>query len=217
MKIKIVGIFVCMLLITTVVPLTVIAGDENNPEIVDEENDCFGALITHPMRLKLLQIFGILPIDSYDFIDIVSAWFFENSNEPEYLYAAVKLKDLTVIDQDAIYSVSWSFKGRGYVAGSHISNNGERTSCQVGLLTWINRDNNAAEVTYDFEKNIVTFKFSKEYIGNPNPGDVLTKTNAWTALRLNLEPLTLLFGSGELVKDSAPNNNTYGKDYIIQY
>jgi hypothetical protein len=217
MKRKIVGLFICMLMITTVIPLTAMAGDENDPEIIDEENDCFGPLITLPFQLKFLQIFGILPIDSFDFIDIVSAWFYENSNEPDYLYAAVKLKDLIVIKQDAIYTASWFCNGRGYVVGSHISNNGERTSCQVGLLTWINRDNHAAEATYDFEKNIVTFKFSKEYIGNPNPGDVLTKTSAWTGLRLNLEPLTLLFGSGELAKDGAPNNATSGKDYVIQY
>lgn len=206
-----------MLLITTILPITARAGDENNPEIVDEENDCFGPLVEHPTRLKVLQMFRILPIDSYDFIDIVSAWFYENSNEPEYLYAAVKLKDLTVVDQDAMYSVSWSYNGKDYVVGSHLWGNGENTYCMVGVLRWLSIGYKAAEATYDFEKNIVTFKFSKEYIGNPNPGDVLTKTNAWNALRLNFEPLTLLFGDGELVKDYAPNNGVYGEDYIIQY
>jgi hypothetical protein len=196
----------------------VIAGDENNPEIVDEENDCFGTLIMHPSRLTLLHALGVLKIDSYDCIDIVSAWFYENSNEPEYLYAALKLKDLEIIDQRAIYSVHWYYKGLEYSVGSHIYYNGQKIGCSVGLTTWVNWNwnNHPAEVTYDFEKNIVTFKFSKEFIGNPSPGDVLIKTSAWTALRLNFEVLTLLVSSGELVKDSAPNN-AFGKDYVIQY
>ena len=214
---KIIGIFVCMLLITTILPMTVMAGDENNPEIVDEENDCSGPLVIHPMRLKVLQIFGILPIDSFDCFDLVSAWFYENSNEPEYLYAAVKLKDLSAVDQDALYSVSWSYKGKDYVVGSHLWQNGEKTSCIVGISRWLTIGYKTAEATYDFEKNIVTFKFSKENIGNPNPGDIITQTYAGSGLRLNFQPLTLLFGSGELVRDSAPKTGTYGKDYIIQY
>lgn len=217
MKIKIVGLSICMLLITNVIACTAMAGDENNPEIVDEENDCFGPLVTHPLRLKFLQLFGILPIDSFACFDIVSAWFYEDSNEPDYLYAAVKLKDLTVIDQVAIYSLFWAYEGKDYVVGSHIWQNGEKTSCLVGLSRWLTIGYKPAEVMYNFETNIVTLKFSKEFIGNPNPGDVLTHTLAWAGLRFNFEPLTLLFGSGELVKDGAPNNRTYGKDYSIQY
>ena len=217
MKKKIIGLFVCMLLATTILSITAMAGDENNHEIVDEENDCSGPLVTHPIRLKVFQIFGILPIDSFDCFDIVSAWFYEDSAEPEYLYAALKLKDLTVVDQDALYSVSWSYMGKDYVVGSYLWQNGEETYCIVGISRWLSIGYKTAEATYDFEKNIVTFKFSKEYIGNPSPGDVITHTFAGSGLRLNFEPLTLLFGSGELVRDRAPNTKTYGKDYIIQY
>lgn len=48
MRRKIIGIFVCMLLMITIVPFTGMAGDENNPKIVDYENDCLGSLIKHP-------------------------------------------------------------------------------------------------------------------------------------------------------------------------
>jgi hypothetical protein len=42
MKIKIVGVFVCMLLLmTTIIPMTVIAGDEEHPEITDTVGDAF--------------------------------------------------------------------------------------------------------------------------------------------------------------------------------
>lgn len=39
MKTKIVGLFVCMLLITTILPITALAGDEENPEITDTVGD----------------------------------------------------------------------------------------------------------------------------------------------------------------------------------
>ena len=42
MKRKIVGMFVCMLLITTILPVTVMAGDEQHPEIKDIAGDAFG-------------------------------------------------------------------------------------------------------------------------------------------------------------------------------
>jgi hypothetical protein len=46
-----------MLLVTTILPITVMAGDEQNPEIQDTpENDVF------------------------PYLDIISAWFFEKSD-----------------------------------------------------------------------------------------------------------------------------------------
>jgi hypothetical protein len=60
----------------------------------------------------------------------------------------------------------------------------------------------------------------KKFIGDPQPGDLLIRTFAWTALRFNFEPLSLLFSDGELVKDAAPfieNNSDYGRNYQIVY
>jgi len=39
MKNKIVGFFMCMLLITTILPISVMAGDETDPEISDTTGD----------------------------------------------------------------------------------------------------------------------------------------------------------------------------------
>jgi hypothetical protein len=65
MKKKIVGIFICTLLITTILPITgtILAGDEEDPEIVDEPDD-----------------------DVFDYLDIISAWFYEKEEEPDYLF-----------------------------------------------------------------------------------------------------------------------------------
>ena len=52
MKKKIIGLYVCMLLMTTIVPLSGMASNENNPESVDYENDYLGSLINHPFLVN---------------------------------------------------------------------------------------------------------------------------------------------------------------------
>ena len=220
MKRKIIGIILCMLLIATIFPIsgTVIAGDEENPEIEDEKNDYFGALVEFPDRLRTIIALRLLDLPSFDFIDIDSAWLYEDENEPEYLYAAVKLNDLEFVRHRAIYSVHWTFNGVNYGVGSHAVANGERVSYFAGVDR--SRDLHEVNGNYNIEDNIVTFKFNKEFIGDPRPGDVLTNTWAWTALRFTNELITLFFSDGELVKDAAPfieNNDDYGMDYVIRY
>ena len=224
MKRKIIGIFVCTLLIATMLPITgtVIAGSEEDPEIIDNEDDWFGSFIDHPIKYQIFHAIGLLTMESYDFLDIKSAWFYEQSDEPEYLFASIKLNDLEVISQRAVYTIHWTFNGIKYAIGSHIYNNGLNSSCLVGLdkhFSIFSKFKNA-ESYYDFENDIITFKFKKEYAGDLQQGDILTNTWAWTALRFNYEPMTILFSNGELVKDAAPfieSNNDYGKEYIIQY
>jgi len=74
MKKKIIGIFVCTLLIATILPITgtVIAGSEEDPEIDDEVPDT-----------------GV-----FDYLDIISAWFFEKGDEPEYLFTQIVLNNI---------------------------------------------------------------------------------------------------------------------------
>jgi hypothetical protein len=209
-----------MLLITTILPITALAGDENDPEITDNLNDQFGALVEHPNRIRTRIALTLLQMDFFDFIDIDSAWFYENEVEPNYLYAALKLKDLSVNPQRAIYTIHWKCNGVPYAVWSHLYNNGQNYTGSVGVDKRFNFRWHDAEVTYDFNSSIVTFKMDKKYIGNPQPGDLLIRTFAWTALRFNFEPLCLFFSDGELVKDCAPfieSNEDYGRNYEILY
>jgi hypothetical protein len=161
-------------------------------------------------------------MDSYNFLDIKSAWFYEESDEPDYLFASIKLNDLEEISQRAVYSIHWKFNDVKYAVGSHIYNNGLNISSFIGFDKHFGifckfKD---AECNYDFENDIITFKIKKEYAGNLQKGDILTNTWAWTALRFNYEPMTILFSNGELVKDAAPfieSSKDYGRDYTIQY
>src|SRR5512136_2939638 len=133
MKKKIIGLFVCMLLVTTLLPITAMAGDENDPEITDNLKDQFGALVEHPNRIRTRIALVLLQLDSFDFMDIDSAWFYEKEQEPDFLYTTLKLKDLQLIPQDVIYTVRWTVNGEKYCVVSHIYNNGHNISCNVAF------------------------------------------------------------------------------------
>jgi len=222
MRKKIPSFLICMLFIFTVISINVFAGSEEDPEITDVEDDVFGSFIKHPIRYQLFHAIGILKMDNFDFLDIKSAWFYEESDEPEYLFASIKLNDLNLVSQRVVYSIHWKLDGVRYAVGSHLYNDGLNSSCSVGFDRHFSLFSNfkPAEVFYDFDNDIVSFKFKKEYAGDLEVGDIITDTWAWAALRFNYEPMTILFSDGELVKDAAPfieDDDDYGKDYVIQY
>lgn len=215
-------IFIIAISLLFISSFKVLAGDINDPEIIDEEDDCFGSFIDHPIRFQIFRSIGLLTMDSYNFMDIKSAWFFEKSDEPDYLFASLKINDLDVISQRAVYTIHWTYNGVRYAVGSHIYNNGMNSSSKIGFDRHFSIfcKFKEAESKYDFENDIITFKFRKDFAGNLQKGDILTKTYAWTALRFNFEPLTILFSDGELVKDAAPfieSSQDYGRDYVIKY
>jgi hypothetical protein len=215
-----IGIF--MLFTTMVFPLigTVFAGSEENPEITDNYDDHFGVLIRYPSRIRTFIALKLLNIKSFEFIDIDSAWFYEKELEPQFIYTAIKLKDLEPVYPRAIYSLHWVFNNKPYAVACHLYDNAENSASFVGRDTHFNRKWEEAEVSYDFNNNFIILKINKIHIGNPQPGERLTQTNAWTALRFQYEPFCLFFGDGELVKDGAPfieDHLDFGKDYIIQY
>ena len=214
---KIIGIILCMLLFTTTFSIKVIAGDEQNPEIVDETNDLFGIFTRNTKILNFFTKLNIFKIETFDFMDITSAWFYENPDKPDYLYTAIKLKNLDFINQRTIYAMHWEFEGKNYAVGTHIISNGEILGFFAGETFGIINKNrygpyHDANGSFDLENNIVMFEIQKYIIGDPEPGEVLTKTDAWTGLRFIFEPLTIPLG-GEVAKDWAG----YGRDYIIQY
>lgn len=216
MKKKIISIFFCMLLATSIFSMTfiVIAGDEENPEIVDEEDDLFGTFIIFPTLFKIFTKLKIFDIYSYDFMDIKSAWFYENHDKPDHLFTAIKLKDLVFINQRAIYAMRWIFNDVMYASAVHIYSNGNNIWSVAGIVLIPYRKGIYTEIdcSIDINDSIIRFEIPKNLIGNPEAGDVLTNTDAWTGLRFIFEPFTYPFG-GEVAKD----HSYYGEDYIVQF
>jgi hypothetical protein len=206
---KIFVILIFILLTATIIPMTALAGDEENPEIRDEMGDAFGN------------------------IDIHSVWFSEIVEEPNSLFVYMKINNMRLNKIQQTFAVFWQYNGIQYACGLFIGLH------LFGWELWtsgeyINRASgggpNYVEIdkgTYNQETGIITWKIPKEIIGDPNPDDILTKTWSNAFQRYGLLGLvgfsrpiisvlfSLIFGNS--LWDHAPNPENYGLDYIIQY
>jgi len=192
---KIIGIFVCMLLITIILPIAVNAGDETNPEIIDDVGDT-------PLSL----------------LDIQSAWFYENEDEPDYLFLTMKILFLKE-NYNAVFSIRWSYNGNDYAAGVNTYSLREsifRCGLPKRASYWQWNRMPKCEGILEIEKGMITWKIPKSSIGDPQQGDILTSTkaNAVPGFPISFLYFILQFD----YRDFAPDNyGEYGLDYIIQY
>jgi hypothetical protein len=207
MRKKITGILMVMLLITTILPLTVCAGDPENPEISDATGDA---------RAN---------------VDLQKAWFSEDSTTPEYLYITIQVVLLQPQYQGTSQNVVlWTMNNVKYLVfggvGKYLDGVNELyvDVGRAGIFSKFTKINGSM----DLNTNTITCKIPKSLIGNPHAGDVLTKTYAGTSQRTPLMEklgrdayfITWFFqklGKSSLGwMDQAPDND-YGRDYIIEY
>ena len=195
MKRKIIGIFVCMLLIMTILPMTVLAGDPEHPEIKDELNDT-----------------------DLSYLDIESAWFYEKADQPEYLYTALNVKSLN-LKASAVLSIRWNYDGKNYVSGFEtyrFKEDAFRSGDPKRASYWQWNNIPECEGTTDQTTNVITWKILKSNIGNPEKDDVLKNTRA--AAVPNGYASFMYFFTGRDFRDFAPNKQyEYGLNYVVQY
>jgi len=205
MRKKIICFSICMLLIFTILPLNISAGDSENPEVEDRIFD---------VNLFGIILFPLQPLVKYT--DIVSAWFYEEQSESEFLYVSMKVRELQEKpDLEAIYVVSWTYNNEGYSTSVHANPNGV-TALYAGKN---NKDGNdyvewvICDGSFNIEQKIITWKVPKDKIGNPTMRTKLTDIHPHTHLRFrddsNLPHL-------DLFKDLAFNAK-FVKDYTIMF
>ena len=205
MQKKILTILVCMLFLTTTFSISVYAGSEEDPEIDDEVPDT-----------------GV-----FDYLDIISAWFFEKGDEPEYLFTALKIKEINSNRFKQHLTVHWEHNGIECASSMNIGygNPWFIFSAGYGHGWWFQEHYQQIEGEYDDETGIIICKIPKNIINNPQKGDVLTNTKALTFQRFGLIGRMgfdrfficglISLATGKVPWDGAPYE--YGRDYIIQY
>jgi len=206
---KLIVIQICiMLIITTIIPITgiVTAGSEEDPEIIDETDS-----------------------NVVNYLDIISAWFFENEEEPDYLYTALKIKEINQYHPKQHLTVHWEYNGIPCASGMHIGygNPWFDFSAGYGHGLWFKEHYQEITGEYDEETGIIICKIPKNIINDPQKGDVLENTYASAFERFGfigrmgfdraiLRSILFLI-SGNNVVDFAPEPSNYGRDYVIQY
>ena len=157
MKEKIVPIFVMMLMISISFTIVVSAGSEEDPEIVDEEDT-----------------------DVVDYLDVVSAWFYEKEEEPQYLFTALKMNEINPFYFKQHLVVHWKLNGVRCASGMFIGY-GEPWigfSAGYGHGWWFQEHYQEIEGEYYEDTGIIICKIPKSIINNPQKGDVLEDTYA---------------------------------------
>ena len=197
MKKKIIGFFICMLLIVTAMPITVtvLAGDEEDPEIIDVTGDT-----------------------DLVFLDIESAWFYEVEDNPEYLFISLKIVDLKE-NFNAVFSIRWTYNDVIYVSGLdtfYYKDLEFRSGIRQRATYWQWKSMPECIGMFDQNEDIITWKILKSNIGNPKENDVLTNTEASAVSGF---PLSFIyFFTGKEYRDFAPDAvDSYGRDYVIKY
>jgi hypothetical protein len=208
MQKKIVGIIIFMLLTTMILPITALAGDEENPEITDTIGDARA------------------------YLDIKKAWFYEDPDTPNMLYTTIDLAKPSIIPFKQHLVVRWQMNGEYYASMLGIGYNFELWLEYVSIIGRGTFGDpkpiiSIIEGSFDTTKGTVTCVIPKSTIGNPTPGDVLTHTQSqcferfrfWG--RLGFSPLFRYFLFDLVlekwqIEDTAPDVG-YGSDYIIQY
>jgi hypothetical protein len=175
--------------------MSVIAGDEENPEITD-----------------------IIGDSDLIFLDIESVWFYEEKEYPDFLYISMKITELKN-DYSAIFSVRWTYNDVVYITGLdtfYFRDNIFRGGLRQRATYWQWKDMPECFGLFDMETDIITWKLLKSNIGNPQKGDILTNTEASAVPGF---PISFFyFISGRDYRDFAPDSsNDYGDDYVIIY
>ena len=206
MRNKIFAILISMLFIFTILSVNVFAGSEEDPEITDEEEN-----------------------DVQENFNIISAWFYEKEAEPDYLYTALKLKNIDTTKTKQHLVIIWEHEGVHCSAGLYIGYDEDywlSYEAGYGHGFWFQEHYQQIEGEFDQETGIITCKIPKNLINEPDKGDILTKTRASAFQRFGFIGMlgfdrwfirSLIFIiTGKSANDFAPNDG-YGRDYIIQY
>jgi len=179
---------------------------------IQEENN------TNHKPLQDPEIFDDVGDTPLSLLDIEAAWFYEQVNEPDYLFTAMKIHMIKE-NYNAVFSIRWSYDGKDYAAGVntfYLRDTIFRSGLPKRATYWQWNRMPICEGILDIEERVITWKIPKSSIGDPQPGDMLTNTKANAVPGF---PLSFLYFVMQLdYRDFAPDNvGEYGHNYFVQF
>ena len=205
---KIIVPFICIMLVITIAPLVSPEEIENGFEKNDFKYD------VKPMFLfarwnPLWQI-------ALKHLDIVSFSIFEDSEEPDFLHASIKLRSFKYSNLRTCYVVYFTFNCIRYYIGTNTHTEGEYVSSIAGYFDENHKCHDTpVDCEINEEENTIKWIVPKDVIGSPESGDKLETVRASTYLILQKDcearfPI-------HLAKDIAKPIIGEGYSYEVQY
>lgn len=204
MKIKITAILLCLLFIGTTCSQLVCAGDEADPELIDDERDVRMWFLFKGPFVNIL----------FKSIDILSCWIYEKPEEPDNFFITIQMRSLHFGYFNTTYTMLWECNNNsGYAFFGHKLKN-EQFYAIVGYREHFTDYRYETNASVDIEKKTVTITVPKKYVGNLSVGDVLENPLCGATLRPNKEALSYRFPFLSLFAYDEVLN---GRNYTIQY
>jgi len=184
---KIIVPCICMMLVMTIMPLVASEEIENKFEKNDFKFD-----VHHSIRL--VRKVGKIPIAIFrswnplwqiflKHLDIVSFSIFEDTDEPEFLHANMRIRNFEYSELRSCYYIYWKYDGTRCFVGTNTHTKGEYVRSIAG---YYDGDDTAHYSTINGEineeDNTLTWTIPKDLICNPETGDQLVEIYAGTFL-----------------------------------
>jgi hypothetical protein len=199
MKTKLIIFLILGLLCTALLPSITADSD---PQIIDEIGD-----VKENILAQLL-----FPDKIVNTIDVMEAWFYEESTEPDFLFIGMKISGLGPKYFHQIYTVKWEYNDILYFASYHSMYFGNYQVANGGKYATLNMNLESVECEYTIAGAIINIKVPKEAIGDPQPGEILTNTYSWNALRFG--PISFY---NICIDHAGYLGEQYGLDYTINF
>ena len=184
---KIIVPCICMMLVMTIMPLVASEETENEFEKNDLKFD-----VRHSIRLvrkdgglsiPIYQSWNPLYQILFKYLDIVSFSIFEDTDDPEFLHAHMRIRDFRFSELRSCYYIYWMYDGTRCFAGTNTHTKGEYVASIAG---YYDEDDTAhysmINGEINEEDNILTWVIPKDLICNPESGDYLVEIHAATYL-----------------------------------
>ena len=183
---------------------SVIAGNENNPEIIDNDHDIIGPK-------ELIKIPNILyPL--FNNIDIISGWFDENPQQTDVLLISIKINSLDFKSFFNTYVFRWNYNYTEYFSIFNTHSNGQFQIAGAGYIDGDGEHIFEVNISIDHENKTITWLIPKNNIGNLKSGDRLKYPWIFAGSRFQNSFLLNIYNR-ELGKDIT----NIGSYYVIQY
>jgi hypothetical protein len=195
-----------MMLVITMAPMAI--AEENDLEKNDFKFDVIPLFFFQRWN-PLWQIF-------FKHLDIVSFSLSEESQDSEYLYLTMKIRDFEYSEYRSVYAIYWTYNYTRYFVVTNTHTGGEAKSILAGYFDLSGEDHSTpVDGEINVEENTLTWIVPKNLVGNPDAGEEFSEIHANTFLILQKDcdvkyPIYL-------AKDIARPLLSPGYSYTVQF
>jgi hypothetical protein len=175
------------MLLMTIIPLVASGKIENEFEKKDFQLDVYQYLRFERKNGKIPLVFfqrwNPLMQIFFKHLDIVSFSIFEDSDEPEFLQAKMKIRNFKYSELRSWYGIYWVYKDIRYFVGTNTHTKGEKVGSIAGYFNE-DKTGNYSIINGEIneEENTLTWTIPKDIIGHPQAGEQLEEICAYTYL-----------------------------------